>query len=146
MLVLICVIVGYMGLLVVLAMTSPGVGPIGMLMLILPGDLMEGMHAPAYGLLALLVIRAFDRRGWPVPFAVTVGLLVAVVFGLWTEVAQGPVPGREPSVKDMLVNLVGILSAGTMVLWQQGMFHTGRQGAPTSTRHRLGRGWERLTR
>lgn len=112
-------IVCYMGLLVVLAMSSPGVGPIGMLMLVLPGDLMEFMHAPAYGLLAWLAIRGFQRRGWPVPYALTVGVIFAIVFGLWTEVAQASVPGRSPSVKDLLVDALGIFVAGSFLLWQR---------------------------
>ncbi len=111
-------IVCYMSLLGILAVASPGVGPIGMLMLVLPGDLMEWMHAPAYGLLAWLAIRGFQRRGWPVPYALIVGVLFAILFGLWTEVAQASAPGRSPSVKDLLVDAFGIFVAGSLVLWQ----------------------------
>lgn len=112
-------IVCYMGLLGALAVASPGVGPIGALMLVLPGDVMEWMHAPAYGLLGWLAIRGFQRRGWPVPYALIVGVFFAIVFGLWTEVAQASAPGRSPSVKDLLVDALGIFVAGSLVLWQR---------------------------
>lgn len=102
----------YMAALQLLAVSSPGVGPIGNLMLVLPGDLMEWMHAPAYGLLAWLAVAGLRHRGWPLSYALPVGLAFALVFGVWTEVAQGSVPGREPSIKDLLVNGIGIFLAG----------------------------------
>jgi VanZ family protein len=112
-------IAAYMGFLVVLAVTTPGIGPIGHLMVVLPGTFMEWMHAPAYGLLALLAIRGFRHRGWPVSYALGVGLLFALVFGLWTEVAQASAPGRSPSVDDLVVDGIGIAVAGSLVAWQE---------------------------
>ncbi len=113
------IIAAYMGLLIVLAVATPGVGPIGTLMVMLPGTLTELMHAPAYGFLAFLAIRAFRHRGWPVSYALGVGLLFALVFGVWTEVAQASAPGRSPSVDDLVVDIIGIVFAGSLVLWQE---------------------------
>jgi hypothetical protein len=113
------IIAAYMGLLVVLAVATPGIGPIGHLMLVLPGNFMEWMHAPAYGLLAFLAIRGFQHRGWPISYSLGVGLLFALVFGLWTEVAQASAPGRSPSVDDLVVDSIGIALAGSLVLWQE---------------------------
>lgn len=113
------IIGAYMGLLIVLAVATPGVGPIGTLMVMLPGPFTELMHAPAYGYLAFLAIRGFRHRGWPVSYALGVGLLLALVFGVWTEVAQASAPGRSPSVDDLVVDSIGIALAGSLVLWQE---------------------------
>lgn len=127
-------IVCYMGLLSVLAMASPGIGLFGWAMLLVPSTVLDWMHAPAYGLLAWLAVHGLQRRGWPAPYALAVGLLLAFVFGLWTEVAQGQVPGRVPSVKDLLVDAIGICMAGSLVLWQQVSSRTPRRfvAAPSS--------------
>lgn len=115
MLLMICAMGCYMAALQLLAVTPPGSGPIGSLMLVLPGDFMEWMHAPAYGLLAWLTVVGLQRRGWPMGYAATVGLSFALLFGLWTEVAQASVPGREPSLKDVAVDGAGILLAGILI-------------------------------
>lgn len=112
-------IAGYMAALELLAVSSPGAGPIGWLMLVLPGEFMEWMHAPAYGFLAWLTLIWLRRRSWPWPYAVPVGLSLALVFGLWTEVAQVSVPGREPSVKDLVVDGVGIVAAAMWIWWRE---------------------------
>lgn len=43
--------------------------------------------------------------------------VVAVAFGAVLELLQGPVPGREPAVADILANVVG---AGLGALWWLG--------------------------
>lgn len=72
--------------------------------------LSNGAHAPLYGLfacwLALLVPR---RGGWPaLSGPVRAGLLVAIaVLGTVDELHQSSVPGRDPSVLDLVTDLVG---------------------------------------
>ena len=44
----------YMLLLSVLATASPGIGLLGWILLLLPGQLLDWLHAPAYGFLAWL--------------------------------------------------------------------------------------------
>jgi len=99
---------GYMILLCAGAMIAPGVGMTGRFITQLPSDLLEWAHAPGYGILAWLLNRSLIQRGWPVSYAVLTGSSAAFVFGLWTEVLQGFVPGRSTSSEDRAVNAGGI--------------------------------------
>lgn len=117
------VIITYMGLLGGLAVAAPGAGLAGTLMEIVPGNWRDEAHIPAYGLLAWLVMWGLGRRGWPVPYAVPVGVLSTLVFGLWTEVAQATVPSREASLADLLNDLLGGLMAATLMWYQQPARH-----------------------
>lgn len=112
------IIAGYMLLLVGLAVAAPGIGFIGSLLNLVPGDWRDWAHVPAYGVLAWLAILGFRQRGWPIPYAVFTGLLLSTVFGLWTEVAQGAAPGREASLQDVLKDLLGGMTAATLMLRQ----------------------------
>lgn len=111
------VVASYMMLLVGLSIASPGIGFTGSLINLVPGAWRDGAHVPAYGLLAWLVMLGFRRRGWPLSYALFVGIACAVVFGLWTEVAQGLAPGREASLHDLLNDLLGAMMAGTLMIW-----------------------------
>ena len=111
-------ILTYMVVLSVLATASPGVGTLGWLLLLFPGQLLDCLHAPAYGFLACLSITGLYRRHWPLPYALAAGSLFALLFGLWTETLQGSVPGRGPELKDLVVDGVGIVMAAAFVLWQ----------------------------
>ncbi len=111
-------VAGYMVLLVGLAVAAPGIGFTGSLIDLVPGDWRDWAHVPAYGLLAWLVMLGFRRRGWPLGYAMFVGTWFSVVFGLWTEVAQGAAPGREASLHDLLNDLLGAMMAGALMLWQ----------------------------
>lgn len=108
-------VVGYMLLLAGLAVASPGVGFAGTFITFVPDGWQDGAHVPAYGLLGWLAIRGFLLRGWPSHYAVLCGTLLTMVFGLWTEVAQGSAPGRETSLKDLLNDAAGGLMAATLV-------------------------------
>ena len=112
------VILGYMIVLAVLAVAAPGIGLGGSLIDLVPGDWRDWAHVPAYGLLAWLVMWGFRRRGWSLIHATFVGILFTAVFGLWTEVAQGTTPGREPSLHDVLNDLLGGMVAAALMLWQ----------------------------
>ncbi|MBK9111584.1 MAG: VanZ family protein [Nitrospira sp.] len=114
---IVAVIAGYMLLLVGLAVASPGIGFTGSLLHLVPGDWRDAAHVPAYGLLAWLAMVGFRLRGWPIRYALLVGIAFAGVFGLWTEVVQGTAPGREASLSDLLNDLTGAMMAGALMLW-----------------------------
>lgn len=110
----------YMVVLSVLATASPGIGILGWILLLLPGQLLDCLHAPAYGFLAWLSMTSLYRRRWPFLYALVAGSLFALLFGLWTETLQGSVPGRGSELKDLVVDGVGIVMAAAFVLWHSG--------------------------
>jgi VanZ family protein len=107
---------GYMGLLYFGAVIVPGIGFSGQLLSQVPGNFLDWAHAPGYGILALLLVRGLERRAWPLAYALPVAAAAAFVFGLWTEVFQGSIPGRESNVDDLVVDAIGIGIAATMML------------------------------
>lgn len=98
------------------AIIVPGVGLFGHLMVQVPGSLLEWAHAPGYGILAVLLTRGLQRRAWPLAYALPVAAAAALVFGLWTEVFQGSIQGREASADDLVVDAIGIGAATIMML------------------------------
>jgi hypothetical protein len=107
-------IFAYMGLLICLAVASPGIGPLGHILLVLPAALLDWLHAPAYGFLAWLAFVVLARRGWPLPHTLIVGSFFALIFGLWTEVLQGPVTGRGTEIGDLVMDGLGIAAAADL--------------------------------
>jgi VanZ family protein len=107
---------GYMGLLYFGAVIVPGNGLSGHLLAQVPGNILDWAHAPGYGILALLLTRGLQRRAWPLAYALPVAAAAAFVFGLWTEVFQGSVQGRESNVDDLVVDAIGISLAAIMML------------------------------
>jgi len=106
----------YMGLLYFGAMIAPGVGLSGYLMVQMPSTLLEWSHAPGYGLLAWVLTCGLQRRNWPFASALPVASAAALVFGLWTEIFQGTVPGRNASTDDLVTDAIGIgLVAALMI-------------------------------
>lgn len=108
--------IGYMMILCFGAMIAPGVGMSGRALIHVPPALLEWAHAPGYGCLAWLLTRGLRRRGWPILYAVFAASSSAFVFGLWTEVLQGLVPGRSTSSDDLVVNAGGIVLMACAVL------------------------------
>jgi hypothetical protein len=102
------IILGYMGLLYFGAIIAPNVGLAGHLMVQVPSSLLEWAHAPGYGMLAIMLMRGLQSRAWPRTYALPVAAAAAFVFGLWTEVFQGSVQGREASVDDLVTDALGI--------------------------------------
>ena len=115
---IVAVIAGYMLLLVGLSVASPGIGVTGLLLHLVPDDWRDAAHVPAYGLLAWLAMIGFRLRGWPIRYALLVGIAFAGVCGLWTEVAQGTAPGREASAHDLLNDLLGAMMAAALMMGQ----------------------------
>lgn len=109
---------GYMMVLCFGATIVPGVGVSGRLMTQMPPTLLEWAHAPGYGFLAWLLTRGLRRRGWPISYAVFAASSAAFVFGLWTEIFQGCVPGRSTSSDDLAVNAGGIALIACVMLLQ----------------------------
>lgn len=63
-----------------------------------------------------MLTRGLERRAWLLVYALPVAAVGAFVFGLWTEVFQGSVQGREASVEDLVTDAVGIGLATIMML------------------------------
>lgn len=112
---------GYMSLLYFGAMIAPGVGMSGLLMVQMPATLLDWAHAPGYGLLALLLTRGLQRRNWPSTYALAVAAAASFVFGMWTEVFQGSVPGRQPSIDDLMIDGMGIGLAVVVMVLSRGL-------------------------
>lgn len=116
-------VVAYAALLTVLATVPPGSGWLGQLLILLPSDLLDAFHAPAYGILAWLSLSTLRRRGWPLAYAVIAGCSLAMTLGLWTETLQGPVSGRGPEVKDLYIDGIGVLLAALVALTSTTLSH-----------------------
>jgi hypothetical protein len=109
-------LLGYIGILSMLATASPGSGLLGQILLLLPSHVLDWLHAPAYGLLAWLGITRLQRRGWPHLLALAAGSLFALVFGLWTETLQLSVPGRGLEIKDLVTDGLGVAMVGITIV------------------------------
>lgn len=106
--------VGYMGVLYYLS--SIPASEMGRLGVKLPDKL---LHAGAYAVLALLLYLAL-RRGWgvmPAPAGVA-AWIVSVIYGVSDEYHQSFVPGRDPSMGDLVADAVGaaVALAGVALL------------------------------
>lgn len=73
-------------------------------------------HIVAYSVLGLLLFRGFhaDLR-FPTLAAVLCGTLAAVAYGVFDEMHQGFVPGRDMDHRDVVADLVGSLAGATML-------------------------------
>ena len=69
-------------------------------------------HLGGYGLLALLLYRAFNRGflGWSLKPGIYT-FLVAFSYGITDEIHQSFVPGRQALVSDVFINAAGIVLA-----------------------------------
>jgi len=69
-------------------------------------------HLAGYGLLALLIYRGLcgGWSRWYLKAAVWT-LLISALYGVSDELHQGFVPGREPSVVDVIINGAGAMLA-----------------------------------
>lgn len=82
-------------------------------------------HLGGYALLALLLYRALTGgwRRW-VPRAAVLTFVITVVYGISDEIHQYFVPGRDPSVIDILVDGAGAAAALILIrlgnIWQVG--------------------------
>ena len=76
--------------------------------------LKKATHVAVYGLLYLLLFRAF-RGEWPTRTAggrgVYLPVFIAILYGASDEWHQTFVPGREGTLRDVLINAVGVFLA-----------------------------------
>lgn len=75
-------------------------------------------HAPAYGLLATLILWAWARRGelWAANSRrVAAAVALAVLYGVTDEFHQSFVPGRDASFLDLTTDFVGALFAVSLL-------------------------------
>lgn len=71
-------------------------------------------HAPAYGLLATLILWSLARRGEPWAsdrLRIVWAVALTTLYGVSDEIHQSFVPGRDASVLDLITDLVGALFA-----------------------------------
>ena len=109
------IVLSYIGLLYFGATIVPGVGLSGYMIGLVPWTLFDWAHAPGYGILAMLLTRGLQRRAWPLAYALPVAAAAAFVFGLWTEVFQGSVQGRQTTADDLVTDAIGI-GLATMIM------------------------------
>ncbi|MBI5234422.1 MAG: VanZ family protein [Deltaproteobacteria bacterium] len=65
------------------------------------------LHLGAYGVMAILWLRAFDTLKIGAKTALLISVSIVIVFGATIEFAQGYVPERKASLADGLANAVG---------------------------------------
>ena len=97
------------------AMATPGVGIAGSMLAVFPQPVTEYSHAPAYALLTWLLASGLQNRGWSKQMALWLGVVAAMVFGVWMEILQGFVPGRTVDIRDVAFNAIGIGLAALVI-------------------------------
>jgi hypothetical protein len=102
------VTLGYMFVLFILS-SIPDTGEKGHLMDLTSSTVKNMLHIPAYGLLTLLWILTLRDHGVTEYRSMCVAFLVASGYGVLTELHQVWVPGRFPSVPDVMLNVFGSL-------------------------------------
>jgi len=110
------VTLAYMVLLFILS-SVPGSGEGGRLMELVSPTAANIAHVPAYGLLALLCILTLRDHGVTERRSMWVAFLVASGYGALTELYQFWVPGRYPSVLDVMSNIAGSLLFVWLYWW-----------------------------
>jgi VanZ family protein len=97
------------------AIATPGVGIAGSMLAVVPQPVTEYSHAPAYALLTWLLTGGLRNRGWSKRMALRLGVMAAMVFGVWMELLQGFVPGRTVDIYDVASNALGIGCAALVI-------------------------------
>ena len=110
------VTLAYMVLLFIVS-SVPGSGEGGRLMELVSPTAANIAHVPAYGLLALLWILTLRDHGVTERRSMWVAFLVASGYGALTELYQFWVPGRYPSVLDVMSNIAGSLLFVWLYWW-----------------------------
>ena len=108
----------YMYVLFILS-SIPG-GENGHLMDLMSPTVANMLHIPAYGLLALLWVFTLRDHGVTAYRGMRVAFVVASVYGALTELHQFWVPGRSPSVLDVMSNIAGSLIFVWLYWWASG--------------------------
>jgi VanZ family protein len=71
-------------------------------------------HIPLFGVLAFLWMRTFKYNNWNYVDAFIHTLAITILYGIFTEFYQSFIPGRDPSMIDVVFNAIGALG-GTLI-------------------------------
>lgn len=75
-------------------------------------------HITVYFVLAALITLGLLRSGVESRRAVGLAITIAVLYGISDEWHQSYVPGRHPSVEDVLLDLLGATLGAMLVRWR----------------------------
>ena len=109
---------GYMALLLILSTipdTEATENPWRLLLLV-PPNVQNLAHIPAYGLLAFLFMVNLRFLAVSRLQAVIAAMILTSTYGVLVELLQMVIPGRLPSIVDCLFNVAGILICTTCYL------------------------------
>lgn len=81
------------------------------------GPLLSLLHIPMFALLVLLWMHALTREWLGTVAAVVVCLAVGTTLAVGTEALQYWIPGRWPSVADVVRNLLGLVLGISLFFW-----------------------------
>lgn len=107
---MIALICGYMALIAFLSLVpmDSGAKNFRFLVAVQPG-VQNLMHIPAYALLVILWMQVLTQQGGRNPGKIILVFSVCAGFGMVNEFAQVWVPGRYPSLTDIVTNLLGCI-------------------------------------
>ena len=76
-------------------------------------------HFIEFFILCMLLFRAIKKSTqWEIKKIIVVSWIFSVIYAFLDEFHQSFVPGRFPSLMDIFVDTLGILSFGGIVLWR----------------------------
>jgi len=81
------------------------------------GPLLSLLHIPMFALLVLLWMHALTREWLETVPAVATCLVVGTALAVGTEVLQYWIPGRWPSVADVVRNFLGLALGISLFFW-----------------------------
>jgi VanZ family protein len=99
----------YTALLAVASLIPSGAHSSGVWYTYVTPTTLDVLHAPAYAVLAGLVLLTVGRRWTVRPRTVLLVVAACLVFGLILEWLQQHVPGRSASTADIVANTVGVI-------------------------------------
>jgi len=110
----------YTALLTTASLLPSGQGLLGGWDASISPNLQNGLHLPAYAGIVILWALSWSTRSPLTTCSILAVTCACVAFGAAMELAQSVIPGRTCSLKDGLVNLVGvILGYIALVAWRR---------------------------
>jgi VanZ family protein len=71
-------------------------------------------HLILFGILGLLILFALCGQGPVTLRAVVIAVALTTLYGVFDEIHQAFVPGRQPSIFDIVVDMLGAMLAATL--------------------------------
>lgn len=102
------ILLGYMGLILILSLI-PDTHELSGFLALVSKEAQNLLHIPAYGILAVLWMRAIMAYGLTELRSIFVAFVIASGYGALMELAQAWIPGRFPSISDLIFDITGIL-------------------------------------